>query len=64
MNLREDGEAKPTEEVEKSGQRDKRDTRRVRGCPAPKVGGLLKRSMADSIDGYGGEAGCGLRRDM
>lgn len=49
---------------EKSGQRDKRDSRRLRGCPSPKVGGLLKRSVAGGIDGYAGEAGCGLRRDM
>lgn len=36
---------------------------KYRALEAPKAGGL-KESVADSNNGYGSEAGCGLRRDM
>lgn len=62
-NLREDGEEEPAKELEKVAREIKETLAKYRALEAPKAGGP-KESTADSINGYGGEAGCGLRRDM
>lgn len=62
-NLREDGEEEPAKELEKVAREIKETLAKYRALEAPKAGGP-KESMADSINGYGGEAGCSLRRNM